>query len=293
MGNQIQNAGGLDGVTGWSATSGATRSIDEAVLGGPGRAAIIAAKALTSGQGLALWSEGFAVSSGQLIEAYGAVANSEAGLPGLALEIVDGGGAVLSSTALPVTPAQKAGGPRRGLASTYAQAYGRVTAAASGTARLKASSTATISATHQLALLRPFLARPASAQRSAWDPGPHLNPDLQMKTWPASLPGIRRNLQIAPYADRVSFGGEVGIPTTGKLYGGALQVAMTAQLSLDPEQADTLDRFYEDSTGPFFLIRPDTDQLCYAEWLADGAPRPTGYSGVNLVREVGLHLWVA
>jgi hypothetical protein len=293
MANQVQNAGGLDGVTGWSATSGAAKSIDEAVLGGPGRAVIKAAKALTAGQGLALWSEGFAVTAGQVIEAAGAIGNSEGGLPGLALEIVDGGGAVLSSTPLPVSAPDSAGGPRRGLAATFAQAYGRVTAPASGTARLRATSTATIGATHQLALLRPFLDRPGSARRSAWDPGPHLNPDLQLPTWPASLPGLRRNLQVAPYANRVAFAGEAGIPSTDKLYGGSLQVAVTAQLGLDPEQADVLDQFFLASTGPFFFLRPDTDQLCYAQWLAEGAPRPAGYSGVNPLVEVGLHLWIA
>lgn len=293
MTNLIDNAAGLDGVTSWSASAGATRAIDWSDLGGPGRAAIVASKALSIGQTVALWSDVAAVTSGEALDVAAGVANSDGGAIVLQVEIVDGGGARIGLVNIPTSAPAYAGGPRRGLAETYRAARTRFASPATGFARLLATSTAAGAGTHRLALLKPLLARPVGRWPARFDPGEHVNIDLQLPAWPSILPAFRRDLQGRPYPSLAAFAGDAGIPANASINGGD-DATLTGRMSLNPIEADALDQFYRQTrTGVFYIVRPDTDQLCMAEWLAEGAPALAGYSGINVVMEVGLHIWIA
>jgi hypothetical protein len=135
---------------------------------------------------------------------------------------------------------------------------------------------------------RPYIGRPGLAP-VRWDPGVHANPDLQLPVWPADLPGFRGQLTIDPYADLKPFAGDVGIPVNSRTYSG-LQHQVRGQMRLTQEQDDTLARFYDAGAPEFYFVRPDTDELCIAQWLADGAPRLVETRGQFVFREVGLHI---
>lgn len=288
MGNGIKNAGLLDGVTDWSATAGAVRTVDDEVIGGPGRNVLTVTKTLTTGQSISAWSTGLAVTAGQVLEVFALSGNSEAGLTDLTLQVLDGGGTVIGSTPIALRR-RGAGVPRRGLSVSFNDHFGKVAAPATGTARLLATSVAAANAPHQLYLTKPYLA-PARAGLARWDPGAHSNPDLDLPIWPADLPPFR-SVSPEPYANRKSFAGDVGIPGNTKLYGGPLHHAMRGQMRLTLETADVLDAFFESDAEPFYIVRPDTEQLCMAEWLDTGAPKPAEQRGRFTFVEVGLHIW--
>lgn len=293
MSNLIDNAGGIDGVTSWSASAGATLTIDDAVLGAPGRNAIVAARALAVGGTVALWSDVAAVTAGERLNVDGGIGNSEAGAPRLQLEILDAGASRISIVDVPTAAASYPGGPSRGIMGTYRSAQTQILAAATGFARLVATSTAVVGGAHKLALVKPLLARPVGRYSARFDPGDHVNLDLKLPIWPALLPAFRRDLQAKPYPSLVAFAGDAGVPANASVNGGD-DATMMGRMSLNPVEADALDQFYRQTrTGVFFIVRPDTDQLCMAEWLAEGAPAPVGFSGVNVVMEVGLHLWIS
>ena len=289
MGNGIKNAGLLDGVTDWSATAGAVRTVDDATIGAPGRNVLVVTKTLTTGQAISAWSTGLAVTAGQIIEIFALAGNSEAGLTGLTLQVLDGGGAVIGSTAI-AQRRRASGAPRRGLSIAFNDHFGKVAAPATCTARLLATSTATANASHQLCLTKPYLGL-AGAGLARWDPGAHTNPDLDLPIWPAALPPFR-SVSPEPYANRKPFAGDAGIPSSAKLYAGPLHHALRGQMRLTLETADVLAAFFESDAEPFYIVRPDTEQLCMAEWLDSGAPKPGEQRGRFTFVDVGLHIWV-
>lgn len=291
MGNQLKNAGLLDGSAGWTGLSGAVLSVDEAVVGGPGRAVLVATRNVAVGQTVEAASSGLAVTAGQVVEAFASVGGSGPGAVALKLEILSAGGARLAITDVPLQRAS-VGTPRRGLAASFSRFWGLAPASATGTARLVGVYTSTVAAPQQAYLMKPYLAAPGSRVPGVWDPGSHDNPDLQLPVWPSGLPPMLEESSIEPFANRRAFAGDVGLPISERTYRG-MHYALRARLRLTPEEADTLDQFYETTPGPFFFLRPDTDQLCMAEWLADGAPKPVDLSGVKFVRDVGLHVWAA
>lgn len=290
MGNLIRNAGLVDGVTDWSASAGAVRGVDETVIGAEGRAVLTVSKALTVGQQVSATSSTAAVVAGEPIEVAALVGNSESGSPTVALQVLDGGGAVIGST--PVNyRRQGRGAPRRGLPLSFHDAYGVVAAPATGSARLAVVSTAGVASAHVLYVLKPYVGRPLGYP-ARWDPGQHTNPDMNLAIWPATLPRFRGDPAVEAFPDFKEFAGDAGLPGLTPTYAG-LHYKYRGQMRLTQEQADVLDVFYASRPGQFFIVRPDNDTLCIAEWLADGAPKLAGTRGQFVFVEVGLHLRVA
>lgn len=287
MGNLIRNGGLLDGVTDWTASAGATRAVDETSVGAEGRLVLAVTRGVSSS--VSATSSTATVTAGEPIEVMGLVGNSVLGSPQVSLEVVNGGGAVIGSVAIGYRR-QGQGAPRRGLPLSFHEAYGVVAAPATGNARFVATSTGAAGA-HVLYVLKPYVGRPLGYP-ARWDPGAHTNLDMNLPVWPSTLPHFRGDPALDPYPDFKEFAGDAGLPTTTPTYAG-LHHRFRGQMRLTQEQADALDQFYASRAGEFYMVRPDNDTLCVAEWLADGAPRPVGSRGQFVFVEVGLHLRVA
>lgn len=274
MANRILNAGGLDGLTDWT---GAT-SVDEEIVGGPGRAVILAA-------GGTLRSSSTAVTPGQALEAFGHVGGQGAAL---AVEFLAAGGALVDTVAIPqIAP----GAPpaRRGLPHTFAAFRGRpVAPAGSASARLKATAAA-----GAVSLLKPFLETQPWERDSAWNVGPHTNPDLNRQTWPTKLrlPDAG-SYSVEPISTRRAFAGDVGVPITRRLTI-TPRYRLSAEIRVSIEEYDRLEAFFLASVEPFFFVRYDTQQVCRAYWLEDGEPKLSGSRLVNRSARIGLLLEVA
>ena len=290
MGNALTNAGGLDGVTGWSAIGGAAVSALESGYGAPGRAVL---QALGTANGaIGLQSSQLPAAAGQVWEIY---AGLQASLPGqqLLAQWIDAGGAnVIASAPVPQV-SQPIGIARRGLPSSFGRYYGRLIAPA-GTGHLSLIAQATSAGIPGVVLLlKPYAAQaPADPRPTLWDPGSHNNPDLQLAAWPSALPPFQADAMAQPIANAKAWTGDQGIPVREDLYR-ALHFEYRPRMRLDIEGQDTLEQFFETQRDPFYVVRPDTDQLCVADWLADGAPKPVSISGPWTMVEVGLHLEVA
>lgn len=294
MGNLLTNASGLDGATGWTALGAGALAVDETTVGGPGRAVIRSAGAGAPGDVVGLVSAFVAVAAGQVVEAAGRNA-AVGGAWAQQLVWRDAGGAALAPTPIPL--AYTGFGPaRRGLPATFN--YGYLRAAAPANAASVALQVQTTlgqgDGAYAVYALKPFLgAAPADPRPTRWDPGAHVNPDLQLEIWPSILPPFRSDGLATPIANAKAWAGDAGIPIRETLYQD-LHQEFRGQMRLSLEQWDALDAFYESSgDDEFYVVRPDTDQLCVAEWLADGAPKPASVSGPWIIAEVGLHLRVA
>ena len=272
MGNALSNAGGLDGLTGWSVNAGAL-SVDEVTYGAPGRAVFV-------GSGGSVVSPQVAVTAGSMLEVFGYVADSAGASTALAVHV---GGAVAA------VPKVRSGNysAKRGLPLSFDWFYGRLASPASGEATLVAGSA------NSTLLMKPYLgAAPSSPKPTVWDPGSHVNPDLQLPIWPSILPPFQTGALPTPTSNATSFATDTNIPIVSDLYT-QLQYDFKGQLRLDPEQFDALESFFETNRSTFYIVEPLNDRLCIAYWAADGAPKPTKTSGIWTIVEVGLHLTVA
>lgn len=257
MGNRVLNATGQDGVADWT---GAT-SVDETTVGAEGRVVIVSS-------GGSLRSSTTPVAPGQTVEAAGLVAGTSAAL---VVEFLDGGGSVLQSAAIPVRSAG-VGSPRRGIASSFTIARGRLVAPSStASARLRATATGTVY------LLRPWLeSTPYGDGRSLWQAGPHTNPDLDLPVWPSALPILAEDgYTLEPIPTRAEFAGDVGVPIT-RSRSTTRRYKLRGTLALDSEEQDRLEQFFDDRNGAFWFTRPDNMALQRARWLADGEPTFSG-----------------
>ncbi len=268
MENRIENAGGLDGTTGYAAVGGATLAADEATLGAPGRIVITASGSATATVGvdtdLAAVSAGATYDCAGLWSFVGAAAT-------LAVQWCDGGGTVVNTATLPLVRTAT-GAAAKGLRQRFNRSYGRVTwPSGASQARLRLSGAAT--GAYVAGLLKPMIA-PARTDGDPprWDPGPTSNPDLALPIWPAALPPVLMDgFSAAPTSLRKAFESDAGIAMTQKVGATARQIVQ-AQLRLSPEQLVALEDFHAHGGSPFWFVRPDTDELCQAWWTADGAP---------------------
>ena len=271
MGNRISNATGLDGVTGYAAATGT----DEVTVGAPGRIVIVG----TSG----LSSPGVAVVAGEVVDAF---AHFAAAGGAAVLELVVG------ATVIPVPIKRtRQGAPRRGLPRAFDFGRIRVAAPASGTAFLR------VTGPGACYLLKPFIDAPVDYDRpSAWQAGPHANPDLNLFAWPSKLPVVQADgFQVRPTPTRKAFSADAGVPITRQI-SSTTRYVLAAELVLTLEERDRLERFAEITRGengePFYFVRYDTQQVCRAYWMEDGDPADAGTraggrrTGFSLLLEV-------
>ena len=268
-GNGLLNASGLDGASGWAALSGAM-SVDESSRGGPGRAVLIASRTATTGQTVGLRSSSVAVVAGAQVEVaglYGANGSSE-----LALAIYSG--ATLLSRTVVTRRRAAIGDSRLGVPERLNAAYDMVTASHTGDAKLEVLATAGGAGSLQAWLSKPYLdATWASRPTYVWDPGLHANADLAgLRVWPPSLPPVLLDGYNAdPTPLRSGWAADNGRELTQRQTGMAA-TKMYGRLALSLEGLTVLQTFCEASDAAFLFVRPDTQQLCLAQWLADGAP---------------------
>jgi len=278
MGNQLLNATGLDTVADWESSLGGELSVDEAIIGAPGRLVLGSRlQGVAKGDRVDLATSTVAVSIGELLEVSCFYAAGE-GYPTLELEIVDGtgdGDRVTAKQILPTRPA-RAAGPSRGVASTFAFAYQRLRAPATGHARLRTVATAHRAGDVAAYMLRPFLdVGGLPRDRQLWAAGPHSNPDLSLEAWPSTLPPISPSTWAAdPTPTRRGFTGDSGVPhytrnTRNRRFTGR------GSMQLDALQRDELERFFREASEPFYFLRPDTHELCRARWT-DAEPKDSG-----------------
>lgn len=290
MGNALKNAGLLDGITGWSPFPGGVLAVDESVLGAPGRAVLAVTGAGAAGSPGGAYSD--LVAAAASVEAYaGFVATQPDWRVDVQFVAADGNTQV---AVLPVPIVRNPiGNAARGLPATFARAYARL-AAPAGAAKMRLRAYSMLSGGGYAAtLLKPYLApAPADPRPTLWDPGSHNNPDLQLPAWPSALPPFQADAMAQPIANAKAWTGDQGIPVREDLYR-ALHFEYRPRMRLDIGGQDTLEQFFERQRDPFYVVRPDTDQLCVADWLADGAPKPVSINGPWTMVEVGLHLEVA
>lgn len=278
-GNLLRNAGLLDQVADWSSGGGAL-TVNETTIGAPGRAVLV------TGAGGAATSR-VDVIAGEVLE-ISALAGSDGDPPRVEFVVFDGGGAVIYATVIPYRRLAQGRG-RRGLISTFNDAYARLTVPVTGRAWISFTSFGGVMS--QIYAMRPYIGRPGLAPMR-WDPGAHGNPDLQLPVWPADLPSFRGQVTADPITNLKAFAGDVGIPANTRLYG-ELRHQYRGQMRLSPEQDDVLTSFYRSGAQRFFMVRQDTAELCIAEWLADGVPRLAEMRGPYAIRDVGFHTTIA
>lgn len=301
MANRFRNAGLVEQLSGWS--SNVTLALDTSVKGAPGRAALtISGTLATAGSGAFIFNAADnrpTLTPGQKQEFSVLVAgkvNGVAVLPQIKIIYVTSLGGIAGVEAIVPGPAEYSveGEAVRGLRGTYRRAWARLTAPAStATYILQAEVYAPSNgSTYELAMVKPFGDFPTGAvHHLLFDPGPHTDADLNLPAWPALRP-FRNPPQITPVANRTAFQTAAGINKTRLLYAEA-PVDFRGQVRCTPTEADTLEQFYRAGHERFWIVRPDTDELCVATWLPDGAPRPSAHLGLTTIMDVGLQLTVA
>lgn len=273
-GNQLANAAFLEGAANWTAVSGAL-SVSESGRGGPGRAVLVSAQGAISA--------GVAVSAGATIEAAGLFGDT-GGAAALRVVINSGG-----STAQLDLPVDRVGrGPaRHGAANTLSFAYGQVTAPISGQACL------VVVGSGEVWLSKPYLdASPPVRDAYQWDPGVFSSPDLVgYARWPVHLPPVLlEGFEAKATPIRKALGADAQRETTQRI-AGTPAYRMAGRLRVNQAELYDLELFHE-TTDVFLMTRPDTGQLCRAQWIAEAgpAPEPTGigdfYVGFGVELEV-------
>lgn len=289
MSNHIVNATFLEGVDGVSVDN-ATLSVDEAVYGALGRAVVLATPAGPATVTI------YSPSAGGLVLNQTVEASIYAwGPPGMTVSVRSGTiGSGFVSSPIPLVSSADPVGPRRGIPGSFNFYRGRFAAPRAGSARFLVTGTTT--GPTPLAIMKPFLdpgPLRAGAPWQPWQAGPHVSADLNLASWPTSLPLPTDNsLQFEGIPTRKGFAGDSGVPATRPVTR-TQRFKMRGELSLDMEQRDTLDQFFRNSQGPFWITRPDTHQICQATWLEDGEPSDGGLLRGNRKTQVGLLLKVA
>lgn len=302
MANGIRNATALDGATDWTGTASGAVVIatDEALVGGPGRGVITATAATGAGQTHSLVSSQLLFAAGETIEAFAhhaAILDDGDLVSQLNVMWFEADGDFIGREA--VSTPKFANRPRRGLPASFGFSRARLTPPA-GAFRAKLELRATTpgggGASLKLALLKPFLGATIGDRPACWTPGPHTNPDLNLASWPESLPDPRE-IDSPRTPTRVAFSTDSGIPV-GRRIGTRGRIRFSAELALTLEQRDTLDQFIESrnllaESAPFWFVHPDTRQLTRA-WIdpEEGDPADTG-SGRSRRTRFGLLLEVA
>ncbi|WGM45233.1 hypothetical protein KOAAANKH_00094 [Brevundimonas sp. NIBR10] len=299
MANRLRNAGFLELTSGYE--SNLALSLDASVRGAPGRAGLVAAGSVSSG-GTVLTRNAVGnrptITVGQTAEVSLLLAASVDGVPVTPFaEVVwvNAGEGDISTTPLTVSPVEYSaeGVGVRGLRQTFFRAWGRVVAPAT-TAKLmlQARMVAPSAGAAALTYLKPLIVTPTGAAHPhPWDPGTHTDTNLNLPAWPPLRP-FRNPPQVTPIANRTGFQSASGINKTRLLYREP-PVDLRGSVRCTPPELDVLDQFYRAGHDRFWIVRPDTDELCVATWLPDGAPKPSAHLGLTTIMDVGLQLTVA
>lgn len=302
--NLLKNAGFLDGSDGWAVSGGLAMLVDEAVRGAPGRH-VLTASGTTSGSDqtvtLGSASDGrAAVTAGQVLEVSAGVLAVVAGAavsPAVSVVWRNSGGSVISTAALAVSGPHSAihGEGRYGVRTTFRRVYGRLTvpAGAVSAALVLAVTPATASAV-VLALLKPMIAVVVAARSEplVWDPGSHDNGDLALPCWPSGLRSFDVGPGSQPSPDRVDFQAGSARPSQRRTATDPVR-SFNGSLRCDPVEKAMLDAFWRTGPGPFWFVAPDSDRLCVATPMADGAPKVAEDRGEVSTISVGLWLETA
>lgn len=258
MGNELLNATGLDGTADW--TAGGALSVLNAGAGAHGRLVFRSAAGFIRSAARPLNGAPSVVAFGHIKPGGGQV---------LQVRFLDGGGALISTADVPVL--RLAVGPAtRGRPNTFSFAKG-VIPAPGGAVSYQLNATGS----GETLLLRPYASTDGVAD-VCWQPGPHSNPDLNYPAWPASLPSVRdEGYQAEPVATRKGFSGDSGIEATRRVTK-SRRYRLSAELALTTAERDVLMDFFDTVGGTFWYSRPDTREVCLAQWLADGEPVDAG-----------------
>lgn len=288
-GNDLSNASGLDGTTGWATTAGSV-SVDETTLGGPGRGVLQAgAFGLSVGATLVLSSTGVAVVAGAMVEIAGLYSGNAS--TELALAIYSGSTLLSRTVIAPVRTSTQT--PRLGVPSRMAFAYGLLAAPATGTAKLEVKTTSAGGATN-VYLSKPYLDAAWDDRRGyVWDPGVTANADLtSLRRWPSTLPPVLlEGYSTKATAIRQGWSSDSDIEATTRMAGSS-RCKLQGQMRLTLENYADLVDFCEASDDQFLFVRPDTQQLCLAQWLKDGQPDGAPIGTGDFMVTVGLQLEV-
>lgn len=286
MSNLFGNAAFLDGAVSWSPFAGCDLAVDDTALGAAGRA-VLSALTSTDAVPLGLVSDTAALTSGVLYEVRvlaAAVPDGEQ----ITLDRVGGAGSIaIPRVRIGVAPAA------RGLADSFDLYAIRTTVPATGTWRLQAFSSTPSVGSRRIAIMKPFLdiARADGLPRP-FDPGQHATTDINLPVWPTVLRPFRNPVQIAPVPSRVAFQTSSGIDKTRRLFTEP-PVDLRGQIRCTSAEMDALQTFHDAGHDRFWVVRPDTDQLCVASWKPDGMPKPVEFRGPTTIVEVGLQVSIA
>lgn len=296
MGNEILNATGLDETNDWSSTLGGFLSSDDDVVGRPGVNVVGATRlGVVRGAKADLVTSSFAVAQGEQIEGLIHFA-AAGGTCALEFEVIDGTGTGESVGSRQILPNRSPVGPgrapRRGIPEDFYFASFVIRAPESGFARLRVVATAFGGDVAAYAM-RPFLSPLGSTiRRQCWAAGQHSNADLGLESWPSSLPpAVAGSFMAEPISSRKGFTGDSGVPGYRRLTTSGGRWLARASWKLATRDRDLLDQFFRETDGEFYFVRPDTFQLCRAQWT-DKDPRDSG-SGGDRSTEVEFLLEVA
>lgn len=255
MANELLNATGLDGTTNWTAGAGGVSILDSGA-GGHGRLVI-------SGGG-SLASDRIALNGRANVWAMAHYLGAQ-----LVVRFSDGAGATVQDVQVPARRGPQ-GPAERGRPGGFFFAKGLIPAPAGAThyaIRLTGSGA--------VRLLKPY-ASADGLKPCLWQAGPHANPDLNYPSWPAHLPApMDEGLQFDPIPTRKGYSGDSGVEATRRITR-TRRYRMAAQLSLTTVERDVLMDFFDDHPGKFWFTRPDTREVCLAQWLAEGEPVDAG-----------------
>ena len=289
-GNELTNAGFAEGTSFWDVLgNNGAAYIDETVHGYEGRS--VFALNGTNGTNFSITQNAAyktPVTLGQVLEVFG----HHAALKATSKLVVQFSANVnfTAPTEIEVPILNKGDGdPRLGLAKSYNFSHARINSPVNGYARIRLLGTPN-AANPRLLLMKPYLERVlAKTKYRCWDPGKHVNPDLQIPHWPSELPHLRADQFSAPIIpSRVGFSGDKGVSVTKKLTRSPWY-NVSGQLRGDQETHAILDRFFRTAPEPFWFVRPDTLQLCRATWMAEGEPSMSGL-GPDKTIQFGLQL---
>lgn len=300
MPNRLTNAGFLDEAQGWTSSAALALSVAETGRGAPGRLVLRGVGTATSnGQILVVQpatGSRPAAAPGETVEVSGAIAAFVGGVPATPtarLVFRDAGGSQVGATDLGVVaPAQPQHGVGlAGLRETFHRVFGRALAPAStATATVEHRVTANSGQAVEVAVLKPLLDAVPQGRREPllWDPGEHVETDLQLDVWPGLLKPFQARGGSEPKPSRVEFGSAMDRPVGRRT---ALDPARRYEglIRCDPVQRAALEAFAR-TAGDFWIVEPDSDRLCVGSFAADGAPRMAEARGPTVM--MGVALWL-
>lgn len=287
MGNLIRNAGFLDGSTNWTALTSNAIAVDETVYGAPGRA-VLKATTSTNAAELGVTSDAVALVAGQQFYARVQTGSITGEPVAVRLERVGQSPQI-------IVPRSRlaARAPSRGLSEGMDLHVSMGTVPASGDWRLRVTGTGPRTGNRSICIHKPMIgAARSDGLPPPFDPGAHANADLNLPAWPAELRPFLADSMLKPLQNRSSFQTASGIARTRRLFAEA-PVDLRGSLRCTEAEAEALEAFLRAGHSEFWVVRPDTDQLCVACWLSDGSPAPADHRGATVIMEVGLQLTVA